>query len=423
VVFFISTYFIKPKENQNLAYIPAEADFVCKIDGNKFIEDVLYELLLESKDNQSLQELRTFWNEELKSKNQFKDRGIDLNSEIVIYGKSVHDGMLIYTLFNLTDSEKFKAHIEKDLSYFQALQCTKKVGVIVSYVGASDYMNTQELANEALKEKREIPKGKNEASMLRFSSRNIKVGDYRIQTKGGITATISKSDIRLDGKFVFTSEKKPYINAWSLKKEHLSMHAVLLEKKQKDSLASVFRPIGFQFPAIEEISLNYENMTLQEAESGLVLSPNADLLLHFSEDFDLASVFADTEKLGVMGYRYANGQLQMGSSILTVDSLDKRTLFIGKNPRNILSKPTDNLFSVSGDLLNLTNIEGGGFIIAMISMYPPFKSSRGFFQAIQHTDIQIKEEKNKVYSVNGNILFKEKRQPVLETMKLFIGLQ
>jgi hypothetical protein len=419
-VFLISTEFLSEKENLNRKYVPSNTEWCMRINGNQLIRDIVYSIIFESDDSESIRELQKIWKEQQKLKTKFNDVGIDFNSDIFIFSQRVDKGMMVYFLFNMDKPHFFNKNIEDELGYFQAIAHNKKVGVIASYIGDADYMNVQEKANNIIQKtdvkpsKKPIQYSKN---ILTLSSKKANLGEYLLYSKKDLIANFNNKEFNCEGTYFFAKQDHIRHASWSLKPSKFYFSNSLFTEKIQDSIASTFQKIGMKTPRINHISLNYEGLSLSESQEGMIFFPDMELLLEFDEDVTLKSLFQDLTLLNELGFHLEGNKLIAGKNSLNIEFLDAKTLYIGKDKNNVTKSENPALFCLQGDLVNLSKINGGGFITAIISMYPPFKASRALSQSIQDTHFELKRTDKTTYTFKGNIEFKEKRQAVLEILK------
>jgi hypothetical protein len=76
---------------------------------------------------------------------------------------------------------------------------------------------------------------------------------------------------------------------------------------------------------------------------------------------------------------------------------------------------------VSGDLMPLTNIKGGGMMTAFLAMIPIFKASKNLAESSKKVNFSINRLSDNKATIEGSVIFKDGHYPMSEIMRFLLS--
>lgn len=432
IIFILSTFVLVKEENENHYYVPENSTLTLRFEGKTFFRSAVSSLLFEARDKEVLKQLETLMERRGSKDETTVGAGINVLSDIIVFSQPAANGAIYGILFNLNDPALFRKNMSQQLSHTQAVAENNEVGLLLTFVPRKGNISVSTpdlhgMAQKILAQKNAAPLNiaqadQHRTTFLEMQANGFSLGSEKLFSRQTLRAQVSERELHMQGDFKPVSSLK-HTSSRSLKPKGLHITNTLFTKELQDSLSGLLSSQGLNFPPIAKISMNYYGIRIQEAGDKTIMTPEMDLLLEFESDFSLDMFFAQPEGLAKLGLMRTGNGLAAGELKFTVDSLDKRTLFIGLNPQLITSGKNTDLFIVQGDLSRLTQISGGGFIVsALLDAFAPYKAGKAFFESVEQTDIHLKPESGKLKLI-GNITFKEGKHALNECMRLFLTLQ
>lgn len=412
------------KSNEDLKhYIPEDANFVMNFEVKNFIKSATYSLIFNSKDQDLLNTFDLFLSKQRKGKGKTKEIGIDFTQDIVLFGKKHKKGQVYVVLFNILSKKRFDRNIRYYLSDKQQTLRKGNIGFIATYHGKNK-INKQELIAllEGIEYNENTVKPTKVKEFFKMDFNNYAVNENFNINRGQISTLIKDHHLQMKGDFSMNNSEYQ-VSKWTLIPAGLHLENSLLTKNMQDSLRSYFTKMGIDYHEIDRFSMNYYGVEIQETDKGVIFTPLFDLLLTFKEKYVFSNMFKDLSYLKEFGFEKEKNVLHAGQIHYFIDSIDQQTFFIGNHENQVVARKSKTIFNINGDLTNLTNIKGGGFIMnSVIGMFPPFKASKNIFEKVKTIDIQASAEDRHV-KLKGNIEMKDNQYLYNEFLRFYLTLK
>jgi len=430
-LFLISALLLEQKENRNRNYVPADYQLVARMDTETLFRSVFYTLVFEARDPEVFGKLGDFSTSKKDSRKKAMDLGIDYLSDVLVFTIPGKENPVYGVLFNLSDADKFRTNFPGLLTAGQVIANDAHVGLLLTLPEKNPAPGMmQQLKARAEKIiahpgtiELEIPEYKKNKPFLTLQLNETAERQKQLFKSGKLEAQLAAQALFLNGNFKAGTMSPVQPANWTLKPQGFHLSNALFTPEIEASLQELLISNGFELPEISRFSLNYKGIQLQDGESGLMLTPRVELLLEFRSDFSMTDIFEKNRTaLSKIGTRYAGNTLQAGNLNFVVDSLDPHTLFIGMDRSLVLSQKNEAYFLLQGNIEELTHIEGGGFIRGIIEVLPPFRASQNLFQAIQHSDVQLRHQNGNIL-LTGEIRFKKDKYVINELLKFLLTFQ
>ncbi len=422
-LFFYAT--ILNRSNDDISrLVPKDANFVFQVNVKEFVKSSTYSLIFNSKDQALLNAFEIYLNKQRKGFQSTNRFGVDFTQDLTIFGKNYKDGEVYVMVFNLFNPEDFEKNARPLLTNKQALLRKDKVGVVLTYFGKSK-VSPRELEDFLRKlEFRQDASGK---KIKRGEFFNLAMSDFRVNEKihvekGEIHSQADENKLIVSGQFSTKGENYE-VSRWTLIPNGLHIENSLISNAMQDTMQKYLQGIGISIGQLDRISMNYYGTEIQETEKGILFTPIFDLLLTFKEEYSLDSMFKEVHFLEELGFEKEDNIIHAGKLDYYIDPVDNHTLFIGNQLKQVVHRKSKNLFSVSGDIANLTSIKGGGFISSFIEMLPPFKASKNLFHNIKTIDFEAIPTSGHQVQVKGEMTFKEESYLYNEFLRFFLTVK
>lgn len=423
-LFYVSSFFLGSSTNENLEYLPKDAELIAHLDAKRVFKNAASELVFTSQDKVVLDKLINYITEESKDGN-VKKIGIDFLSEIGVFVKPIKNGKIIGVLVNLKSPKDFKENAPKITNTIVAISENENVGVIISYLSPNEILSDsdlQKIANAILHKKTSNPflNATSDNAFVEIKANNITFG------KGSITISEEKN------AFIFESTlqaKKgiPNNTTYCLKPSGLHVSCAMIPDDYLAAFEQVFPILNKdQFPKIKAISWNYQGLNIQEGGThnlGFFVQPMTDMLIEFEKPFHLNKHIQYKENFDKWGIKTNKKGLLIGNQPYIIDSLSPTSFFIGLNASNLIKRKNPYLLNIEGDLEDLLKISGSESISTFVEMiFPAFTSSQDFFKSIENTSIQIEQKGTKI-KIKGKLKFKKNKYSYTECLRFMLALK
>ncbi|MFN5417334.1 MAG: hypothetical protein ACK5B9_09780 [Flavobacteriia bacterium] len=421
-LFFYAT--VLNKSNQEINnYIPEKANFVFTMKVKDFIKSATYSLIFNSRDQELLNVFEIFLNKQRTDDNSTNIFGIDFTQDFTVYGIDYKEGQAYVVVFDLMNPDNFDSNVVKLVSKNQVCLRKENIGFIANYFG-KEKINQEELKLflQNLKSKSKSKTDRKQKELFNVTLRDFKINDEFKVKNGNIDSEIKDHEMQLNGEFT-TYSKNYQTSNWTLIPNGLHIENSLISNAMQDSLQAYLIKIGISLKRIDRISMNYYGVEIQETDKGVIFTPLFDLLLTFKEEYNFNEVFKDLTYLNEFGFEKEKNVIHAGKLNYFIDSIDRTTFFIGNHENKVVRRKSKSLFSISGEITNLTTIKGGGFLInSVVGMFPPFKASKNMFEKVKSINLEAIPKNNKV-AISGKIEFKEKKYVYNEFLRFYLTLQ
>jgi hypothetical protein len=431
ILFFISKFtFEEEEKNNNLNYIPSDAEVAVRINSNELIKSSLFSILFEAKDEKTIQKIKAFLQQKKTKGGGIKRSDLNLFSDIIIFSTPCKNGKMIGISFNLQDGNNFEENMTPLLGTNQAVKTIDNVGFILTYVNDSNTeLSSSELIsffNNTIKKKSVLVVNKN--SVFQIQTTGAVFGKSTYFSTSDLQINLLKSGIELDGVFSISAKEEtnftpsPLLLNSSKQDFHFSTSIIPIEFQ--DSIAKLLKYIDCSLPKIKSIAFNYQGMTIKKDNAGMHPIPEINLLLEFKSPFSIETFLKTSAFLEKIGAIYTNNELKIAQETYFINQINATTISIGKTKNLRLVKNKSNeLFSSKGNLSSLLKIEGGGIIVSFLEITPLFHSSFELFNALDGFDVSICKTSNNQAKLKGNIVTKNGHSTINEAIKFLFGIR
>ncbi|MGV3630340.1 MAG: hypothetical protein ACO1O6_04000 [Bacteroidota bacterium] len=411
------------KSNRDISrLVPADANFIFKVNMKEFVKSSAYSLIFHSKDQALLNAFEIYLDKQRKGE-QANRFGVDFTQDLTIFGKNYKGGEVYVMVFNLFNPKDFEENTKPLLTDKQTLLRKDNIGIVLTYFGKAK-VTTSEL--DLFLAKLEFGDGKKDTPVASQEFINLALSDFKVNEKihvekGEIRSRVDENRMIVDGEF--TTKTKSYeVSRWTLIPNGLHIENSLISNAMQDTMQKYLQQIGISIDQVDRISMNYYGTEIQETEKGILFTPIFDLLLTFKKEYSVQKMFGDFHFLEELGFEKENNIIHAGKLDYYIDSVDHHTFFIGNQLKQVVHRRSKNLFSVSGDISNLTSVKGGGFISSFIEMLPPFKASKNLFKNLRTVDFEAVPTGDKV-KVTGQMTFTDNAYLYNEFLRFFLTLK
>ena len=403
LIWELSTFVLTAPQNSNADYIPSDARWTIRMDGNAFFKESFSEAFLTEKENeivdiiQELVENRTASSESV-------DLGIDFLSDIYISSIKRDEKRLVVFTFNLRDSKKFTNLQEISETGKIAISSNKKVGVLVVPILKNSGFSSEKLAQFA----QQLVK-KTNSKKPHLQDKNV-VSSCWINTKefkGDLNIAIKNTDLKFDGYLNTGFKNVRKVRQLEPNGFHISYAAI--SGSLKDTLSRMLKDFMPSLPSgISSVSLNYRGSEITTDKNMMIL-PDMDVLLGYDnkvsiqefldlhlESQSISKLTAETFECAGKTYYYAQ--------------VDDLTIYVGRK------KPTytnsTHFLLVSGNPSSILTLRGDDSYLRFARLMPTFLATENFIHSMQEINLSISDPKNGKSSISGTIHFSSGATPI-----------
>lgn len=395
---------------ENRKYVPEEARLLVQLNGKQFIQTGIKALFSGEEDPAFEKQ----WDEFVQKQKQNGGFGIDLNQTVYLFQTQVAKAS-VWGLIAVVDDE---AWFESSLNQFPHVGYALSDGTaVILFSTEGSKQHWSKVASQMLSTPNKNV-GKSIPNTMLVEARQWQLENRKIYVSTPFTLTVEPSEIRLSGSATVDRSILPHNLKHRLQPQNAHISSVIPAAVQ-DSIRILLGKRSIHLPRIDYAAINYAKLSVEEVDSraGILFNPDCQVLLHFTEPIQIDSLFASDATWQELG-RYENKQLYRGTAVYHVISPDPYTLFIGTDPKALQAEAPSAVFSLEGNLVNFTTIEGGGMITMLASVYPPFRAFRGLTQELSLVNIRL-EERRKTLSLHGQIRTKARTNIFKESLKFY----
>ena len=399
IIFITDTLLLTTKQNQ-LNYIPADADIVIRIHSRDIIDQTIQSVLIDSEDAKLVNSLYRKLKHQKKSGKKITPNGIDYLSDVVLFKMPFKTSYVIGVLVKLNDEDAFEETIGSTVTAHRVAITHNEVGLILSYGGKENNhasaIDLEQLADNILSNST-----KKQKAPLR-EDKLISVGGKL----GRFELDVSENTIVFSGKFSPNSSIKPQTRP-QLKENgfHIS--------------ASNLGELPFEDLPITHFDFNF--FGFDESNANGIPKLKVELLVGFKEKTDLIALLKD--KLGdALIINEEQQEISVMNQLFFYKKLNDSASYIGSTqaPR-IELRNSSTLFNVSGEPASFFSYKYDGFALALIEMNPLFHATKKLALTTESIDIRLVHKNDKWIEFTGKILFKKGSYPINEIIRFLMS--
>jgi hypothetical protein len=399
IIFITDTLLLTTKQNQ-LNYIPADADLVIRIHSRAIIDQTIQSVLIDSEDSKLVNSLYRKLKHQKKDGKKITPNGIDYLSDVVLFKMPFKTSYVIGVLVKLNDEDAFEETIGSTVTAHRVAIAHNEVGLILSYGGKENNhasaIDLEQLADNILSNST-----KKQKAPLR-EDKLISVGGKL----GRFELDISENTI------VFSGEISPNSSI------NRQTRAQLKEKGFHIS-ASNLSELPFEDLPITHFDFNF--LGFDEANDNGIPKLNAELLVGFKEKTDLITLLKD--KLGdALLINEKQQEISLMNQLFFFKKLNDSVSYIGSTQTpQIEQKNSSTLFKVSGEPSSFFSYKSDGIALALMEMNPLFHATKQLVLTTQNMDIRMVHKNDKGVKFTGKILFKKGTYPINEIIRFLMS--
>lgn len=419
VCLIVSSALLTESENNNLECIPNNANTVIIFDGKKFVSQSLSHIIF-SEDHELIQLIE---GQELKLDD--RSRGINYNSNIVLFEEPISNTHIFGVLFNLSNKKQFVDYYSNVKDRKIGIATTDNIGLVITEVNASPKFSLSSIELEILAQNKLLNKEQSgtfnhynehgQGNLLKVWMSSDEVG-LNLVNYSHMHFDVENDRLIMNGE-VNLSDTKTQSLTQSLQPSGLHISSKVMSKELNDSLNSISTRYNLKIPEIACFDVSYRGASVSN-DANLSVNADFDLLLGFSKDYnksELLNSLNNAFKVTINEKGFVQGDRQY-----YVSQISAKEILISSEAKVEMLKEVDNRkFVIEGDLTALTNVEASGMTKLVIEMIPAFAASKLLFANVSDVQIEL-INKNDNHEFKGEIEFKDEKIAINELIKFLL---
>ena len=399
IIFITDMLLLTTKQNQ-LNYIPADAELVVRINSRSILNQSIQSVLIDSEDAKLVNTLYRKLKQQKKNGKKITPNGIDYLSDVVLFKMPFKTSYVIGVLVKLDDEDAFEETIGSTVSAHRVAITHNEVGLILSYRGKENNhasaIDLEQLADNILSNSTKKQKAPIREDKL--ISIGGKLGRFDLE--------ITENDIVFSGNFSPNSYIKPALRAQ-------------LKEKGFHVSASNLKELPLEDFPITSFCFNF--LGFDEANANGIPKLKVELLLDFKEKTDMIALLKD--KLGdAIAVSDDQQEISVMNQLLYFKKLNDSSIYIGSTQApGIEMKNSSALFKVKGQPSSFFRYKADGFALALIEMNPLFHATKLLALTTEFIDIRMVHKNDKRIAFSGKILFKKGSYPINEIIRFLMS--
>lgn len=417
----MSGYILSDFPNDNLHFVPKNANFAIRLDGRVLGENVLFSLLLNSKDEELIDLLKARREDISGSQNSLS--GVNPLSDVVLFSVKIEGTNYMGALFNLLDHKKFSAEMPEKIGTHAAIAVKENVGLIL-FNKTTSSGKIQKIAANYFNDNAQFDHHyfEMESTDQQFGDIHLHDGDASNEHEIAMALMEDGQSFNVkgtyDSKHAISTSSSPYF----LKPEGFHFSNYMLPVHWADSIDQAIQSlVSVQLPPIKALSLNYRGIDIINHPSGFVPLPDMDLVVELQDTFGVQNFIRAYVEQHNFQCTVEDHWLEIEGKRMYFKQLGPNTIYFGRkeNPNFIKSDETT-LVKVKGSLAPINKIQGGGFMTGLLAITPAFQASKTLSDRTEYVDFEIKKISAKHAKISGEMKFKEGNSPINELMRFLL---
>ena len=395
-IYFIAASAYNKLDNNNLNFIPETSDLVIQIDTKTLLSKSVTGVI-KNEDNDFIQLLHDLSSEDGGMRTS-KPNGIELSSDVILF--KLNDEDLIGALFNLRNAESFKNSFSENKNI--VIETKGNVGILLHSI---------EQENKTSINTRRYLDGPFLDLNFQSAEESIVIWTRNENKFNRATLEIFDSLVKIDGEVANQLELSPSINPLFIDGFHTTISNI--PENFNDSIKNRF---GDTIPAISGISLNYFGTELIE-EPEFLVAPKGDFLIEFKDSVYLPAITDYLLSTLLIDSINANKHYY-GPKPYYAHQISDRLVYFGIHDYKTLKHSNSSpLIHLSGDLTQLTLIDGGGFFKRIMEIIPAYGASKMFASKVEYFDLRLIEKDTETSIIEGEIKMKDEASASVEFLR------
>ena len=424
---YFSGLLVSESQNENLLYVPENAQFALRIDGRKISETTFFSVLLDSKDEEILKLLSDALKKRTTGEKEFKNTGINMLSDMVFFKTTLKGIEINGFLLNLLNPKAFERNVGPTLTSSQIMMIKHRTGLILS--STNPKISKKQLSQFA----KTILQDQVSSHQFDHRSSNTEKPFAELHLHKSVEGSESqfheidlKFDqqgraFQLDGTMNMLERFKEHDLSHQLTTKGFHVTSRIFAQDWADSLKSLLKFLPVELPEITAFSLNYEGVNVVNHSSGFFVVPRMELIIQCSENFSIKELFESGNLQSELDYRLENGSIFIQDEQLFYKQLSPSSFYIGRTKDPVISTVKKNvIFEIDGKLDPLVNINGGGLMTAFLEMLPLFKASKELANSSEEINLKVERKSPSKCQVKGELVFKESHLPMTEVLRFML---
>lgn len=399
-----------------------------RIDGGKIAENTLFTVLMEAKDEEVIRLLTTAVKKRTSGETEYKNPGINMLSDIIIFEVDLHNERITGLIFNLLNEKAFLKNIDPGKSSRFSIQAKDRVGLLLIAPQKSKVSEKQltEYGSQLLSKRQSSHQFKDHSAS---ASKLIDLHVHKPVSKSShsfheidLSFEQSQHSIELEGFMSAHSGLESHYLSHQVVPSGLHITSRIFAQEWADSLKRILSFLPVDLPEITAFSMNYFGANVVNHSSGFFVIPQMELVIQCKDEFSINDLFSKGSLRSELDYELSKNEIKIQNERLFFKQLSPNSFYIGTNTSPAFSKPdSKTALQLKGSLSPLIEVKGGGLMTAFLEMIPAFKASRVLSDNTELVDLHITKKNDKQCEIKGELKFKPDRYPTSEILRFLLN--
>lgn len=403
VGFLLSEY-----PNENTHFVPKNAHYAIRIDGRNLGEDVLFTVLMASRDEEVIDLLKQKRKDFQGKKTSLS--GVNPLSDIILFEIIENKNVYYGVLFNLYNAELFLKEMPEKYGKDFAFSANSKVGLLL-IASSGSRKELRSIAQNYFKKK-------NNFGHHFFDKKHDKKHLAEVHLHDGSTKNEHEIELRFDneqgklkveGTYSTHSKIEPSSSAYLLVPEGIHLTNLALPGHWADSAKALLQQVvKTPLPPIKSVSLNYRGMDIINHPSGYFPLPDLDLVLEVKDSFNVQNFVENYVAQSKFECLVTDNFIEIEGMRMYFQQLNENTFYFGRTQSpNFIKSDGKTLLLIKGNLNPINSIRGGGFLTSMLSISPTYQASKTLTNRTSEVNVQVTKQGDMTAKIEGELVFKE----------------
>ncbi|MNJ85998.1 hypothetical protein D3C87_34800 [compost metagenome] len=426
LLIFICLNILSTHENNPLVPIPQDTKWIVRMDAESYIKKEVYTTLFTEKDDAFIQQLRDLYEQNTNEESSKRPLHLNLKEDAVIYGLERDKKNLLVIVLQTTNSEAFNKHITDYCKENQVGKAKGQVAVYVNQLSGPKSTKAQletyitGILDAPVQELQKAAPEKNEFIAIDFK----KFPSNSSFSSMNLSIQHQERKMDLEGEITYPEKLHPGLK-FGLKASGLYVYSRFVPQSLPDTLLA-FLPKGLpHLKDIEGYAVDFRGTYLEDPKDslpsiiGFLPTPVMNLIVQTKNPCKVADLW----KAFPNSVRKENLKLNFGNTVFHLKQLAPNVYFIGVDPQAVIPYSGNDVFFIKGHLAKSTKVYGSTFVTAFIENMGPVKAFNDFLKSSESVNIQVLPKKGALYTIKGQINFKQGKHPLHELSKMIFGLR
>ena len=408
----ILVFAFEESDNNNMSYIPVNANSVYRLDGQLLTRELIASLLIS--DDEDLNKIAQ---DQIPStsEGELESIGVSFDSDIILF--RMQEDSLSFTgiLFNLWDHRIFRRNAPKYLGEAGVSTCTDRVGLLL-------IPDEDSFAKKDLKKKAEKMLSKETLFLAKHPAKktNALVSVWyqeESQAISDVDVYIQNNHILIQGTFETSTDFSA--TPLAMNQGGFHVHSQWFPDIWSDVIQEYLEKQDISIPSIRQFTLNYFGNFIA-TEPNVALLPILSGSVEFDSPASKDSIF---QKFPVVSEDTVTGTTTYDilTRTYTVKQLNERTLRVrSTEPMQLTPEKFSTTAELSGSPEYLLKMDGDAFIRRIMSLSSEYRATGSLVNEIRTIDIKMLPMTRDKYRIQGKVELKDDKWPLNELLKFLI---